>query len=101
MDVAYKTAFANLGTSPHKGVILSGFENYLHYQIKVNVTITNLYVDRLTVNVYVGATTYIKQLNINYFVMISGVAGGKHSAIQVLTGSKFSIKFRLPYIWSR
>ena len=100
MDVTYKTAFTSAITSAHRGVVLSGFENYLHYQIKVNVAITNVYTDRITVNVYVGATTYIKQLNINYFVMIPGVTGGKYSSVQVLTGSKFFIKFRLLHICS-
>ncbi len=75
-----------------RGVVLSGFENYLHYQIKVNVAITALYGDRITVSVYVGTTTYIKQLNINYFVMIPGVTGGKYASVEVLTASKNQLK---------
>jgi hypothetical protein len=91
MDVTYKTPFASTitltGPEAHRGVVLSGFENYLHYQIKVNVAITVVHNDRITVRVYVGTTTYIKQLNINFFVMGS-VAGGKYASVEVLSASK-------------
>ena len=101
VDVTYKTAFTSPltsgGKTAHRGVVLSGFENYLHYQIKINVTILTVYADRITLDVYVGATTYIKQLNINYFVMVPEFAlnpltplilVGKHNSIQISIGSK-------------
>lgn len=98
MDVTYKTAFTPTitlgGTVAHRGVVLSGFENYLHYQIKVNVAITAVYGDRITVSVYVGTTTYIKQLNINFFVMISVATGGKYASVEVLSASKDLFKNR-------
>ncbi len=93
MDVTYKSAFTpavtSIGTVARSGVVLSGFENYLHYQIKVNVAITAVYGDRITVSVYVGTTTYIKQLNINFFVIVPIVAaGGKYDSVEVLSAGK-------------
>ena len=57
VSVTYKTAFpASANTVRHQAVAISGFENYLHFQIRINVTIlAPVLDDHVKVNVYVGA----------------------------------------------
>ncbi len=37
----------------------------------MNVTITNVFLDKLVLNVYVGLQTFVKQINVNYFILQS------------------------------
>ena len=56
VSVTYKSPFlASSNTVVHQAVVISGFENYLHYQICINVTIFAPPSDHhVIVNIYVG-----------------------------------------------
>lgn len=71
-------------------MVISGFENYLQFEIIMNVTIVSCDQNKVKINIWIGPMTNIKQMKVNYFVMQTTV-GTLHQYIQVKVGSIFYI----------
>ena len=67
--MTYKTAFASSVASCHTALVISGFENYLQFEMIMNVTILSWDQTKMTINIWIGPMTNIKQMKVNYFVM--------------------------------
>lgn len=80
VDITYKTAFPSAVTNPHKALVISGFENYLQFEMIMNITILTYDQNKMKINLKIGPMTNIKQLKVNYFIMQTTV-GTQHPFI--------------------